>query len=195
MTWARNGQKRVVWRCVSRLEFGTKYCHNSPTLDEEKLHSAILATLNTCANSQRAVEETILEFFGIAKSGQERDGLSLLALRDRLSALTAQQQLLLDKVLEDMDNPNLNVQLKTLAEEKQDILERITALQQDEAHRANQESRMAELRERLNAGTAQFKEYDDALTRKFVEKITVVDAETIRIRFRDCGIELDEKLC
>ena len=28
-TWARNGKKRIVWRCVSRLEFGTKYCHNS----------------------------------------------------------------------------------------------------------------------------------------------------------------------
>ena len=22
-TWARNGKKRIVWRCVSRLEFGT----------------------------------------------------------------------------------------------------------------------------------------------------------------------------
>lgn len=35
-TWARNGKKRIVWRCVSRLEFGTKYCRNSPTLDEDK---------------------------------------------------------------------------------------------------------------------------------------------------------------
>jgi hypothetical protein len=33
-TWAKNGKKRVVWRCVSRLDYGTKYCHNSPTLDE-----------------------------------------------------------------------------------------------------------------------------------------------------------------
>ena len=28
VTWARNGKKRIVWRCVSRLEFGTQYCHN-----------------------------------------------------------------------------------------------------------------------------------------------------------------------
>ncbi len=45
-TWARNGKKRIVWRCVSRLEFGTKYCHNSPTLDEDRLHRAIVAALN-----------------------------------------------------------------------------------------------------------------------------------------------------
>jgi hypothetical protein len=30
MTWARDGKKRIVWRCVSRLEFGTKYYHASP---------------------------------------------------------------------------------------------------------------------------------------------------------------------
>ena len=45
-TWARNGKKRIVWRCVSRLEFGTKYCHSSPTLDEDRLHRAIVAALN-----------------------------------------------------------------------------------------------------------------------------------------------------
>lgn len=195
VTWARNGQKRVVWRCISRLEFGTKYCHGSPTLDEEKLHTAILAAMNTCAGNRRAVDDTVREFAGIAKSGQERDGMSLLALRNRLSALTAEQQLLLDKVLEDMDNPHLNAQLKTLAEEKQGILERIATLQQSEVHRGNEEFRMTELRECLAAGPVRFETYDDAMTRKFVEKITVLDAETIHISFRDCGIELYQKLC
>ena len=45
-TWTRNGEKRVVWRCVSRLDYGKKYCHNSPTLDEAPLQQAILAALN-----------------------------------------------------------------------------------------------------------------------------------------------------
>ncbi len=38
--------KRVVWRCVSRLD-GKKYCHSSPTLDEAPLQQAIIAALNT----------------------------------------------------------------------------------------------------------------------------------------------------
>ena len=37
---------------------------------------------------------------------------------------------LLDKVLEDMDNLDLNAQLKSLAEEKQGILEQMAALQE-----------------------------------------------------------------
>ena len=39
-TWTRNGEKRVVWRCVSRLDYGKKYCHNSPTLDEAPLQQS-----------------------------------------------------------------------------------------------------------------------------------------------------------
>ena len=46
-TWSRNGQKRVVWRCVSRLDYGKKYCHYSPTLDEIPLQQSILAAINS----------------------------------------------------------------------------------------------------------------------------------------------------
>lgn len=52
-TWAKHGKKRVVWRCVSRLDCGTKYCHNSPTLDEEPLQRSILAAINA-AMSQKS---------------------------------------------------------------------------------------------------------------------------------------------
>ena len=44
-TWAKRGKKRVVWRCVSRLDYGTRYCHNSPTLDEEILQRSILTAI------------------------------------------------------------------------------------------------------------------------------------------------------
>ena len=52
---ARDGKKRIVWRYVSRLEFGTKYCHVSPTLDEGKLHHAILDAMNEYAAIRQEV--------------------------------------------------------------------------------------------------------------------------------------------
>ena len=41
-TWTYRGEKRVVWRCDSRLDYGTKYCHNSPTMRESSLQQAIM---------------------------------------------------------------------------------------------------------------------------------------------------------
>ena len=143
-TWSRNGKKRIVWRCVSRLEFGRKYCHNSPTLDEDKLHNAIVAALKRYgADRAKGIEDT-LAITGIVQSQAGEDGVSLLDLQGRLKELSAEQAVLLDKVLEDMDNPELNAQLKTLAEEKQSILDQIAAFQEDEEQQTLRISRQRE---------------------------------------------------
>ena len=192
-TWARNGKKRIVWRCVSRLEFGTKYCHSSPTLDEEKLHQAILEALNEFVQADSEVKEDMLNFTRLVWAGQEVDGASLISLKQRLGDITTEQALLLDRVLENMNDPDLNAQLKALMDEKQAVQEQIQAMEQEAAQSENRMSRMAELREwmaKLEVNT----EYNDEQVRMAVERITVVDAETIHIKFRYPGLEMDKKL-
>ena len=52
-TWAARGKKQIVWRCLSRLEHGKKYCPDSPTIKEEQLHRGILRAINnyySCRN-------------------------------------------------------------------------------------------------------------------------------------------------
>ena len=94
-----------------------------------------------------------------------------------------------------MDNPALNDQLKVLAEEKQSILDQIAAFQQDESQQALRASRQREMDEWLERQEMKFTEYNDTHTRRFIEKITVVDAETILVRIRDTDIEIEQKLC
>ena len=192
-TWARNGKKRVVWRCVSRLEFGTKYCHHSPTLDEDRLHAAILEAINEFAQTGSAVKEDMLNFTRLVWAGQTVDGASLISLKQRMSDISAEQALLLDKVLENMDDPDLNAQLKALMDEKQAVQEQIQTMEQETFQSENRMSRMAELREWM-AQLEVNPEYNDEQVRMAVEQITAVDAETIHIRFRYPGLEMDKKL-
>ena len=151
-TWARNGKKRIVWRCVSRLEFGTKYCHDSPSMDEDKLHQAILEGINEFVQAGQGLGDELLDLAGIVQQGGSADGIDPLTLRNRLDALTVQQ---------------------------------------DEEQRAGQEARLRELAEWLKRQKSEFTEYDDTITRRYVERITVVDAETIRIKFRYTDVEID----
>jgi DNA invertase Pin-like site-specific DNA recombinase len=194
-TWSRNGKKRIVWRCVSRLEYGTKYCHNSPTLDEGKLHDAIVAALNRYGADRAKVIEDALAIAEIVQSHGSKDGVSLLALQDRLKELSAEQDALLDKVLADMGNSELNTQLKALAEEKQDILDQMAAHQQDEKQQILQASRQRERDEWLEQQEMKFAEYNDIITRRFVEKITVVDSETVLVKIQETDVEIEQSLC
>ena len=135
----------------------------------------------------------MLTFTAMAWGGDAIDGVSLIDLRQKLKDITAQQALLLDQVLEHMDDEILNAQLKAMMEEKQALQEQIAAAEQSQTHNAAQESRMAELRawmEKLEVN----QEYSDEQTRMAVERIAVVDAETIRIRFRYPGAEMEKKL-
>ena len=186
VTWtAKNGKKHIVWRCISRLEFGKRYCHNSPSVDEGKLHAAVVAALNIYADQQEAARAA-QEF---AQAVQNSNGAftNLIGLKQRLHDITAEQDKLVDLVLMNMEDAELTARLKAVTEEKDQLGRQIESLQADSEQQAADQKRAKELEAWLAQHPAGFSEYSDALTRKFIEKITVLDKEMIRVRFRDGG--------
>ena len=189
-TWARNGVKRIVWRCVSRLEFGKKYCHNSPSMAEDKLHTAILTVLNRVVEASDGLQDELAETLRKA-CAPEGEGNNLLELERELEMLIARQNTLLDQALANMDDLTITEQLKAMLEEKQHLQAQVDAAKKETVSRISENSRMVEyaayLKEHLNG----FPHYNDEIIRKIIERITVVDTETIRIKFRysDCEIE------
>ena len=82
-----------------------------------------------------------------------------------------------------------------LAEEKQSILDQIAAHQQDEEQRIIQKFRRREQAEWLDQQPLCFTQYDDSLIRRLMERITVVDTETVQAKIRDTDVVGDGKLC
>lgn len=193
-TWARNGVKRIVWRCVSRLEFGKKYCHNSPSMAEDKLHTAILTVLNRVVEASDGLQDELAETLRMVCT-PEGVGNNLLELEHELEALTAQQNALLDQALANMEDLTIAEQLKTLLEEKQNLQTRIDAAKKEAANRINEDSRMAEYATYLEEHLNGFPHYDDEVVRKMIERVTVVDVETIRVKFRYSDLEIEQSVC
>lgn len=52
VTWTAKGFKEIKWRCVSRIQYGKKKCHSSPTVDEQAFHRAIVSAINEFARSR-----------------------------------------------------------------------------------------------------------------------------------------------
>ena len=87
-------------------------------MEEEKLHRAILEALNEFAQAGSEVKADMLDFTRLVWAGQETDGTSLLSLKQRLNDITAEQALLLNQVLANMDDEILTAQLKALMDGK-----------------------------------------------------------------------------
>ena len=193
VTWARNGKKRIVWRCVSRLEFGTQYCHNSPTLDESKLHSAILASMNEFAAIRQEVCPDVLAMAEEAKQALSQTGAKLLELKKHLEAVSREQSDLLDRLLENMGDAELNAKMKALTDEKESLKAQILDARQMEVSLEEQATRHQQMWDSIMECSAGYTEFADEFVRQIIQKITVEDEETIRIHFRDSEMVIEQE--
>ena len=193
VTWARNGKKRIVWRCVSRLEFGTQYCHNSPTLDESKLHSAILASMNVFAAIRQEVCPDVLAMAEEAKQALSQAGAKLLELKKHMETVSREQSDLLDRLLENMGDAELNAKMKALTDEKESLKAQILDARQMEVSLEEQATRHQQMWDSIMECSAGYTEFADEFVRQIIQKITVEDEETIRIHFRDSEMVIEQE--
>ena len=75
------------------------------------------------------------------------------------------------------------------------ILDQMQSLEKDENQQATRAYRQREMEEWLDRQEMRFTEYEDSITRRFVEQITVVDADTIQVKIKDVDVVIDRKLC
>ena len=193
VTWARNGKKRIVWRCVSRLEFGTQYCHNSPTLDESKLHSAILASMNEFAVIRQEGCPDVLAMAEEAKQALSQAGAKLLELKKHMETVSREQSDLLDRLLENMGDAELNAKMKALTDEKESLKAQILDARQMEVSLEEQATRHHQMWDSIMECSAGYTEFADEFVRHIIQKITVEDEETIRIHFRDSEMVIEQE--
>lgn len=77
VTWARNGKKKIVWRCSNRLTNGTKYCKDSVTLEEGILNRTVMEAIHriTCndGNFASALRQNVIRVIGSYGREQEPD--------------------------------------------------------------------------------------------------------------------------
>ena len=174
VTWNIHGRKQIVWRCVNRIEYGTKFCGSSPSIPEEKLHRAILKAVQDLAAN--FTDEVAAQINGILHSIQTGE-----SIKPNLQEQLEQTQQEFDRLLEmsldfDEDTPFLDDRLKKLNSK----IKRLKKAIDDSAAQQEKASHPEML---LSAKVLQIQEYDDALTARIIEKITVRSRNEIEIRF------------
>ena len=190
-TWTRPDGKRVVWRCVSRLDYGKKYCHSSPTLDEAPLQQAIIAALNTVLPDldgrirqiTEALEAEVIPFPG--------SGMSLGDIDRRLTELEAQFQRLLEKAAD--DPIAYGDQFKEILDEQTALKElRATILAENKKH-AEADRRIRDAAGMLENAVPHIAEWDESAIRQLVAQVKVLSKNEISVTLKS-GIEIRQSI-
>ena len=172
VTWNIHGRKEIVWRCVNRVTYGTKFCHNSPSVQEEVLHQTLLRAIQNLADNY--TDEVAMQINGILHDLQGGT-TELEELQQKLADARQEFDRLLDLSLE-CDASFLDDKVKRVSKEIDGLKKRIEVLT------ANQQ-KAADPQYQLSAEDFQIKEYSDALVARIVEKVIVLSADEIKIEF------------
>jgi len=70
-----------VWRCINRLDYGTKYCKKSPTLEEGAIQNAIIRAITDLANTDPLALETLKLHIEMGLQASAPDENAALRLR------------------------------------------------------------------------------------------------------------------
>lgn len=173
-TWRnRDGSKRIVWRCVSRVDYGNKYCHDSPTLDEEPLHRAILAAINSAVkdnnniiyNLKAAMEKELAPV-----AGQQ---LSLSEIDNQLEQLNAEFSKVLAEASESGDQVAYSDRFREIVQKQTALKSQRDKIQGMLAESGKAAAHIDKCRQAAEVTPAVIADWDEALIRQVVESVTV----------------------
>ena len=190
-TWTRNGEKRVVWRCVSRLDYGKKYCHNSPTLDEAPLQQAILAALNKAMADKNSLIRQITDAMETEIIPFPGGTMSLGDIERRLRELEQQFQTLLEKAAD--DPAAYGGQFKEILDEQTLLKERRSGILADNNEQAKANQRIMDAAQTLENASLHITEWDESAVRQLVETVKVLSKDEIAVTLKG-GIEIRQKI-
>lgn len=194
VTWSKKGKKKIVWRCCSRLDYGTKYCKDSITVEETQLQQAIVRALNKFNSENSAtylmlMRSTIGDAIGLNGGSDEID-----LLERRIDALNKRMiSLVNDSVENGSDIEAHEDEFKAISEQIEQLRRRITAIQESQREDGELQTRLKEIQETIKEREANKDAYDDSIVRQMIECIKVFKDGRLLIIFGG-GYEVEVNL-
>lgn len=193
VTWTSCGRKRIVWRCVNRLDNGKKYCKDSITVPEEALQQAVVRALNRFnAEDEETylalMKATIADAIGLNGGSDEID-----LLERRVDALNKRMiQIVNESIASGADVESREDELREISTQISQLKSRIKVIQESQ-NTDGYEERLTEIQNTIDRRSKNPQVYDDSIVRQMIECIRVYHDGRLEIVFGG-GYEIEEHL-
>ncbi len=191
-TWNVHGRKRIVWRCISRLDHGSKYCHNSPTIHEDKLHNTILKAINEYFDCKEDIRKIL-----------EQNVESVLTdLAQNESRHIEQRLREIDKARSDfisliasgsVDEDSMDNEFQKLYDEEQRLQAKLQSIKEREKISQTEKEVLDQAINEIENAPCKLTEFDEIVIRKLIECVKVNSKTEIQIVFKG-GFEVTAEI-
>lgn len=192
-TWTVGGKKRIVWRCINRLDYGKKYCHHSPTMEEAPLQNAIMDAVLKTAQIDPNILQTLKQHIQLglgAGAGEDKS----VEIQIRIAQIDQEFKNLLNSVTAENQQELLtDPRIKELMTEKRQLEKELAEYAAAEQHRQNTASRLDNIFTILDGMKNHPLTYDDAVVRQILQCVIVESKEKVKVVFIG-GMEVEAEV-
>ena len=192
VTWNVHGKKAIVWRCISRLDHGNRYCKNSPTIHEEPLHRAIVTAINEFYDCQNELSSVIQKSTETVLTGLEQTEIT--AIEKRLADIQKARNDMINLIVSGSIGENsLDTEFEKLFHEEQNLGEKLNALKAQASAQTEVQNQIGTVLNQMEHARLELNTFDDVLVRKLLECVRVMDKTHIQIIFKG-GYEIEAEV-
>ena len=192
--WTKSGyDKKVYWRCLSRIEHGKKYCKESKGIEETKLHDAICRALQKGIDENKQAYSLIKANLSYAISGENStfDAFSLETSINQTQTTISDMIKLSLKSGANADK--YDAEIARLYSEISVLRQQLKQAQQRIQNIAQYDSDIQRAMQWLDENQITFDKYDDTTIRRLVDTTKVNKDDTITVSVKG-GIEISVTL-
>ena len=191
VVWTQHGEKRAVWRCPSRLDYGKKYCKDSPTLDEEPLQQAVLAAINASMSDHGALTAQLTDAMEQELAPIPGESMSLGDIDRAIAELGTQFDHLLLEASGAGDAEEYAERFRAISTAMEELKRRKANIQNIRQEQEQVTRRVQAAVSVLDGLSAELTQWDDNVVYQMLEKVTVLSREMIRVTLRN-GVEIEQ---
>ena len=182
-TWSTREKKQIVWRCISRLEHGKKYCPDSPTIKEDQLHKAIIQAINNYYSCRNDIARILKANIGTVLECQGQE--EIISIENRLKEIdTARNDLISLIASGGCDEDKLDSEFSRLYQEEQQLNERLEMLKSQNKTSAETQAKLDKIMDMIEHEKFELETFDNVLIRKLIECIKVLNKAEILVIFK-----------
>lgn len=180
VVWTQHGEKRAVWRCSSRLDYGKKYCKESPTLDESPFQQAVLAAINASMSGRKVLADQLVDAMEQELAPVPGESMSLGDIERAVTELGKQFDTLLAEAANG-DADEYAERFRAISTTMEELKRRKTAILSIRQEEEQISRRIHAAASAMAAATVGITEWDDGVVYQMLEKVTVLAGNRIKV--------------
>ena len=189
-----DGKKKIMWRCINRLDYGKKYCHHSPSVEESVLQNAIVQAVQNNIGKCSEVLEKLKQHIKMGLSGEQTEDKTI-DIQIEIARLDKEYVDLLNQITADIENAEaLESQLEEIIIKKHSLQNELQIYENSNSKQANTKTRLDEIFQIIEGLKNHPMEFNDVIIRQIIDCIIVESKEKIKVVFVG-GYEVEQRLC